>query len=59
MFGLSTLISSYDPRAEDPLLLIHVICSRVSMRLYKEDESHRLLVYNCTLKICLTLPIGL
>ena len=46
---------NYHPRAEDPLLLI--ICSHmhVSIEALKEDESHRLPVYNCTLKICLTL----
>ena len=38
--------------AEDPPV---IICRHISI----EDESHRLPVYNCTLKICLTLPIGL
>ena len=41
----------------DPLLL--KIADIPVLRLKKQDESHRLPVYNCKLKICLTLAIGL
>ena len=42
--------TNYHLRDEDPLV---IICRHISI----EDESHRLPVYNCTLKICLTLPV--
>ena len=40
----------------DPLLLK---IADISIEALKQDESHRLPVYNCKLKICLTLAIGL
>ena len=42
--------TNYRLHAEDPLV---IICRHISI----EDESHRLPVYNCTLKICLTLRL--